>query len=199
MGFIYKGTDTKKVTSYYMTTVGNFVLPTFGSRVWPGKSGPLAYDARGKSIGRFVYAVHTDTPEYTSFGLVKLDKGVKFNPQLCHFGGPTGLDTTVDLAPRMGGYYGNGFPIDQVFPARTAVLGGTNEDNALSQGLFNLVDPGDYGAPFVTDGKAFGYWDGGIGAGTGGIGFVVSRIGPWIGRSQGVLKLNLTLQTAKAL
>lgn len=200
MGFVLKGAGAKAMTGTYVTTVGNFVYPVFGTKTWTPTAGPAAYDAAGKPIGRFVYAYHTDTPEYASFGLVKLDTRVKASPQVCHFGGPTGIFDAIDATPRSVGYYGNGFPLDQVSPARTAVVTGTSgEDNAIAVGLISVADTGDSGAPFVADGKALGYWDGGIGAGSSGAGFVVQRIGPWIEKAQQALKIKLTLLTAKTL
>jgi hypothetical protein len=200
MGFVLKGTGSKAMTGTYVATVGHFVYPVFGTKTWKPTSGPSAYDARGKSIGRFVYAYHADTPAYASFGLVKLAGNVKASPQVCHFGGPTGIFDTIDRTPRTVGYYGNGFPLDEVSPARTAVVTGTSsEDNAIAVGLISPVDTGDSGAPFVTDGKALGYWDGGIGGGGSGAGFVVQRIGPWIEKVQEALKIKLKLLTAKPL
>lgn len=195
MGFLLKGSDKAN----YITTVGNFVLATFGTKTWPS-AGPRAYDANGKVIGRFVYAVHTNTPAYTSFGLVRLDGKVIPSAQVCHFGGPTGMYRGDDVAPITVGYYGNGFPLDAVSPARTATVTGTaNENNAFAQGALSLVDSGDYGAPFVADGKALGYWDGGVGLGGGGAGLIVARLAPWMAKAQKALKLKLALVTARAL
>ena len=200
MGFVLKGTGAKAMTGTYVTTVGHFVYPVFGTKVWTPTSGPVAYDGAGKTIGRFVYAQHADTPAYSSFGLVKLDGKVKVVPQVCHFGGPTGIFDTIDSTPRTVGYYGNGFPVDRVSPARTALVTGTSrEDDAIAVGVMSLGDSGDAGAPFVADGKALGYWDGGIGGGSSGAGFVVQRIGPWMEKVQKALKIKLTLLTAKPL
>lgn len=193
MGFVLKGTGSKAMTGTYVTTVGNFVYPVFGTKVWAPKAGPIAYDARGKPVGKFVYAHHAETPAYASFGLVKLDGKVKVSPQVCHFGGPTGIFDTFDATPRTVGYYGNGFPLDQVSPARTALLtGASSQESARAVGAISPVDSGDSGAPFVADGKALGYWDGGIGVG----GFVVQRLGPWIDKVQTALKVKLQLRTA---
>ncbi len=200
MGFLFKGTDAKQKTANYIATVGNFVLPTFGTKAYPSRSGPQAFDSLGKPIGRFVYATHTDTPEFSTFGLVVLDKQIKPNPQVCHFGGPTGIYTGMDVAPRTVEYYGHGFPIDAVATARTALLSGASgEDTVWAQGLFSPIDTGDAGAPFLTDGQALGYWDGGIGGGTAGAGFAVARLGPRLASAQKALKLKLTLQTARRL
>ncbi|HYZ91618.1 MAG TPA: hypothetical protein VFA34_04390 [Actinomycetota bacterium] len=200
MGFLFRGTDAKKKTANYVATVGNFVLPTFGTKVYPPKSGPQAYDALGKPIGRFVYALHSETPAFQSFGLVQLDKNIKPNAQVCHFGGPTGVYTGMDVVPQTVSYFGNGFPIDALATARTALTtGAADEDTVWAQGLFSPIDTGDTGAPFLVGGEALGYWDGGIGGGTGGAGFAIARLGPRLTQVQKALKLKLVLQTAKTL
>jgi hypothetical protein len=200
MGFLFKGTDAKKKTANYIATVGNFVLPTFGTKMWPAGSGPQAFDALGKPIGRFVYALHMDTPAFQTFGLVRLEKTVKPNAQVCHFGGPTGGYTGTDAVPQTVEYFGNGFPIDAVATARTALTtGAADEDTVWAQGLFSPVDTGDTGAPFLVGGQALGYWDGGIGGGTGGAGFAIARLGPRLTPVQKALKLKLVLQTARRL
>lgn len=201
MGFVFKGTGSKAMTGTYVTTVGNFVYPVFGTKTWTPTSGPLAYDNLGKVFGRFVYANHSDTPAYASFGLVKLDKKAKPSPQVCHFGGPTAIFEATEAMPRTVGYYGNGFPVDQFSPARSGLVTGTsNANNAIALAVVSAgIDSGDLGAPFVADGKALGYWDGGIGAGGSGAGIVVQRLGPWIEKVQKALKIKLMLLTAKPL
>lgn len=200
MGFFFKGTGAKAKTGTYMATVGNFVLPNIGKKTWGPNTGPAAYDALGKVFGRFVFAYHTETPEFSSFGLVQIDKKVKTNPQVCHFGGPTKLYEATEPLPRTVGYYGNGFPVDQVTPARTAVITNTsNQESAIGVGVISVADSGDAGAPFVSNGEAIGFWDGGIGVGGSGAGFIVSRLGPWIEKAEKELGIKLTLLTAKPL
>jgi hypothetical protein len=199
MGFLFKGTDAKKRTAKYVMTVGDFVLPAFRTKVWPGRSGPQAYDARGKAIGRFVYAKHTDTPAFRAFGLVQLDKNIKPNAQVCHFGGPTDIYEAQDLAPSTVEFYGNGAPIDAVIPARTTIAESfVGQDYVYTLSPISIVDTGDKGAPFLVNGKALGFWDGAIGVG-GGAGIAVARIGPLIALAEGALKLRLEIRTARRL
>jgi SAM-dependent MidA family methyltransferase len=42
----------------------------------------------GNRIGEFAYAILQDPKD---FALIRLDPGVAANPQMCHFGGPTGV------------------------------------------------------------------------------------------------------------
>jgi hypothetical protein len=97
-------------------------------------------------------------------------------------------------APTTISYYGNGFPVDAVSPARTALAALENEDFVLAQGVISVLG-GDEGAPFVGAGRAVGYWDGGIGVG----GFVIRRLGPPVASAQRALKLRLSLLTARTL
>lgn len=197
MGFLLKGRDTKGKVANYITTVGNFVFTTFGTKTWKAGTGPDARDGLGKKFGRFVYAAHTNTPAYTSFGLILVDPKVKVTGQVCHFGGPTGLFRGTGVTPVVGEYYGNGTAAQSVSPARSAVVSGAaHPANAVSQGVWA---PGDEGAPVLASGAALGFFDGGVGAGGNGAGFVISRIDQWIARAQKALKIKLTLVTGKRL
>jgi hypothetical protein len=197
MGFVLKGIDAKGKSATYVTTVGGYVYRAYGTKVWSPAAGPRAYNSAGRVIGRFVYAVHIDTPDATSFGLVKLDKGVKANPQVCHFGGPTGVYKETGTAPFTVQYYGQGVPADSVSPARTgSALGSPNAETVFMQGIIGL---GDEGGPALVDGAALGYIDGAVGGGGGGAGFAVSRLGPWLTKAQKALKVRFTLQTARPL
>lgn len=193
MGYLLRGTDAKGKTANYITTVGHFVFTTFGTKTWRAGTGPQARDGLGRKFGSFVYAAHTDTPAYTSFGLVLVDPKVKVSAQTCHFGGPIGLFKGTGVAPVVVEYYGNGTPV----PARTALATGAADTvNAVSQGVWA---PGDDGAPVLAGGAALGYFDGGIGAGGNGAGFVVSRLDQWIARAQKALKTKLQLVTGARL
>jgi hypothetical protein len=199
MGFVLKGIDAKGRSANYVTTVASYVFPTFGTKVWPTGAGPRAYNSAGRPIGSFVYAVHTETPDASSFGLVRLNKTVRANPQVCHFGGPTGINNTKSTTPTTVQYYGQGIPADSVTPARTGVVLNAQENDTLfMQGVIGI---GDEGAPVVAGGGALGYFDGGVGGsvGVGGAGFVVARLGPWLTKAQKALKIRFTLQKARTL
>lgn len=197
MGYLLRGKDAKGKTANYITTVGNFVFTTFGTKTWKAGTGPQARDGLGKKFGSFVYAAHTDTPEYTSFGLILVDPKVKVDGQVCHFGGPTGLFKGSGLGPAVVEYYGNGTAAQTLSPARSAIATGVGDSaNAVSQGLWA---PGDEGAPVLAGGAALGYFDGGIGAGGNGAGFVVSRLDQWIARAQKALNTKLQLVSGARL
>jgi hypothetical protein len=198
MGLLFKGTDAKGKVANYITTVANYVFTTFGTKTWKSGTGPDARDGLGKKFGKFVYASHTDTPAYTSFGLILVDKTVKPNAQVCHFGGPTAVYQGTDVTPFAVQYYGQGTPASEASPARTGLVSGSaSEQGAYLQGVWG---PGDEGGPVLVDGKVLGYLDGGIGGGaTSGAGFVVSRIDQWIAKAEKALKIKLRLATSAQL
>jgi hypothetical protein len=97
LNFMFQGSDGDR----YMGTAGHCVLLDettgpldFGNlpakeEVYPRGAGPEARDAGGARIGEFAYAILADPKD---FALIRLDKGVSANPQMCHFGGPTGIN-----------------------------------------------------------------------------------------------------------
>ena len=199
IGFLYKGVKGKDKANYFVT-VGDLILPAPGTRVWNGSSGPAVRDINGKKIGNFTYAYRVDTPNADTFGLVRIDKNVKFNAQVCHFGGPTGLFTDLPVTPFAVQFYGQGLPFVLTVPARSGMGYGANDPaQAAVVGPAGLFAPlGDAGGPVLVDGKALGIFTGGVGIGTAS-GFIVSRLRPAIARVEQRTKIKLTLQTARAL
>jgi hypothetical protein len=78
----------------------------------------VARDGAGAAIGRFAYAILQDPKD---FALIELDAGVPLNAQMCHFGGPTGLNSDQPADPVVLHHYGNGIALGTVLPARTGV------------------------------------------------------------------------------
>jgi len=198
-GFFYKGAKGRDAATYFVTD-GTLILPVASTRVWSGSSGPAVRDANGKPIGHYVYAFSQDTPSADSFGLVRLDRGVKWSPSVCHFGGPTGAYSGLSQTPVPVQYYGQGFPLDATVPARTGVAPTTTDKSEIfvvgpSEAFAGL---GDEGAPVLANGQAVGIFTGAIGGGGDGAGFAVSRIGPAIARAQKFTGIKLTLLTSRA-
>ena len=98
IGFLFGGVKGKDKATYFATE-GDLIIPTAGTKTWAGTSGPAMRDINGKVIGHWSYAFRQDTPNADTFGLVRIDKKVKFNPSVCHFGGPTGLYTSLSATP----------------------------------------------------------------------------------------------------
>ena len=88
--------------SRYIGTAGHCILGEspiggdVGEESWAPGTGPVARDGDGNRIGEFAYAILQDPKD---FALIRLDPGVAANPQMCHFGGPTGTNTDQP-APR---------------------------------------------------------------------------------------------------
>src|SRR5438445_9447256 len=153
IGFLYKGVKGRDKANYFVTE-GDLVIPSAGTKVWGGSSGPAMRDINGKTIGHFTYAFRVDNPAADNFGLVRIDKNVKFNPGVCHFGGPTGLYATLDATPFAVQFYGQGLPFVDVVPARSGIaVGGDNASELAVIGPAGLFVPlGDGGGPVLTGG-----------------------------------------------
>jgi hypothetical protein len=199
IGFFFKGVKGKDTATYFATE-GDLILSSAGTKTWSGTSGPAMRDINGKVIGHWAYAFRVDTPNADTFGLVRIDKNVKSNPSVCHFGGPTGLYTTLDATPFVANFYGQGLPFVDVVPARSGLaLGGDSPSQITVVGPAGLFAPlGDGGAPVLANGQAIGIFTGGLAVGVPS-GFVVDRLKPAIARAQSKTGMKLTLLTAKAL
>ncbi|HZQ79266.1 MAG TPA: hypothetical protein VFE55_18180 [Acidimicrobiia bacterium] len=170
-----------------------------GEKTWAKGTGPEAKDAAGHRIGEFAYAVLQDPKD---FSLIRIDPGIQASPEMCDFGGPTGINNDISDGPRVLEYWGNGIGIGKALPARSAIaLGFPNADHVYAAGL---ALPGDSGSAVITeDGRAvgvlvtvgihgFGIDQNGIDAGTIGI----TRLAPQLARASQVLGTPLTLVTA---
>ncbi|MGH2736703.1 MAG: hypothetical protein ACRDKZ_14070 [Actinomycetota bacterium] len=206
MNFLFLGSDGRR----YIGTAGHCILgdsPTggdAGEQSWAPGAGPEARDGEGNRIGEFAYAILQDPKD---FALVRLDAGVQADPQMCHFGGPTGInsDTPGLSAPVQLEHFGNGIGTGTLTPGRTALaLGMPDPDHVYAEGA---VAPGDSGSGIISaDGRAVGVivtvgvhaasiGTSGIDAGSVGI----TRIAPQEARAEQVLGLTLTIQTAPKL
>src|SRR5207247_6557518 len=91
LNFLFVGSDGSR----YIGTAGHCILGAspFGGDVgemsWTPGTGPVAQDAGGARIGEFAYAILLDPKD---FSLIRVDPGVAVSPQVCHFGGPTGIN-----------------------------------------------------------------------------------------------------------
>jgi hypothetical protein len=206
LNFLFQGGDGRR----YIGTAGHCILGEspiggdVGEQSWAPGAGPVASDANGNRIGEFAYAVLQDPKD---FALIRIDAGVSSNPQVCHFGGPTGINTdTPGLdAPTVLQIFGNGVGIGTVLPARSMVaLGMPDADHVYAQGL---VLPGDSGSGVTSaDGRAVGVAVT-TGLHTGSIGTAgldagevgITRLAPQVARAQSVLGTSLTLLTAPTL
>lgn len=208
--FVFTGSDRKT----YIGTAGHCILGDSaiggdaGEMAWitdegiPGE-GPEARNAGGTRIGEFVYAILQDPKD---FALILVDRGVPADPQMCHFGGPTGVNSdTTPLGAVFLHHYGNGVVVGSVVPARTGLaLGMPHPDHVFAQAL---AVPGDSGSGIISgDGRAVGVivtvgihsssiGTGGVDAGIVGI----TRLTPQVARAEDVLGVGLMLELAPTL
>lgn len=197
--FVFNGSDGRT----YIGTAGHCINGDGQERSWAPGTGPEARDSTGARIGEFAYAILSDPKD---FALIRVDAGVPVNPQMCHFGGPTGINSDrPGLGLVMLQHYGNGVGIGAVLPARSAIaLGMPDPDHVFAEGL---VVPGDSGSGIETaDGRAVGvivttgihtssFGTSGIDAGTMG----VTRLAPQLARATQVTGVSYSIVTAPTL
>jgi hypothetical protein len=191
----------------YIGTAGHCILAApsvgendVGEKTWAPGAGPVAMDSAGTRIGEFVYAV-LNAPK--DFALIRIDPGVESSPEMCHFGGPTGIFDGSTPDPVVLQYFGNGIGIGNVLPARSALAVGIGDaDHVRAAGI---ALPGDSGSGVISeDGRAvgvlvtvgihgFAYSENGVDAGTIGI----TRLAPQVARAEEALGLDFSLVTAK--
>ena len=200
--FLFQGADGRR----YIGTAGHCILgegsiggADAGEQTWAPGDGPEARDAEGNRIGEFAYAVLEDPKD---FALIRLDDGVAASAQMCHFGGPTGINADLTSSPTLLHHYGNGLLIGNVLPARSALaLGMPDPDHVLVTGA---ALPGDSGSGVISaDGRAVGVLVA-LGVGLGEIGsngvdagpVIVTRIAPQ--EAQAEEKLGTALELVRA-
>jgi hypothetical protein len=202
--FLFAGSDG----ALYMGTAGHCILGEspvggdVGESSWGAGEGPEARDADDVRIGEFVYAILVDPKD---FALIRLDPDVTPSAQMCHFGGPTGVNSETTSGPVVLQHFGNGVAIGSVLPARSGVaLGMPDPDHVFAQAL---ALPGDSGSGIISnDGRAIGVvvtvgvHSGGVGTGGVDAGVVgITRLAPQIVRAEEVLAIALSLELAPLL
>src|SRR6185295_8502592 len=89
--FVFAGGDG----AMYIGTAGHCILGEspiggdVGETSWAAGTGPEARDAAGARIGEFSYAILQDPKD---FAVIRVDPAVGVSAQVCHFGGPTGIN-----------------------------------------------------------------------------------------------------------
>lgn len=195
LNYLFRGADGRS----YIGTAGHCALGlTPGEEVWGPGQGPEAFDAVGRRIGEFAYAVLGGVRD---FALIRLDPGVTADPQVCHFGGPTGINTDRSNTPTVVQHVGQGMLLGQLTPARTGVaLSMADNDQLFFSGVALF---GDSGGPVNSiDGRAVGVLVT-VGlhlAGVPNAGLVgVTRLAPQLAQAERALGMALQLQTAPRL
>jgi hypothetical protein len=202
--FVFAGGDG----ATYIGTAGHCILGEspiggdVGETSWTPGTGPEARDATGARIGEFSYAILQDPKD---FALIKVDPGVSVSAQVCHFGGPTGINADTPSTPVVLHHYGNGVGLGTVLPARTGVaLGMPDPDHVFAEAV---ALPGDSGSGVISDdGRAVGVLvtvgvhSGSVGSGGVDVGIVgITRLAPQLARAASVLGTSFSLVTAAPL
>ena len=139
--FVFSGSDGRT----YIGTAGHCILPSDGEQSWAPGTGPEARDSTGARIGEFAYAVLQDPKD---FSLIRVDAGVPVNPQMCHFGGPTGINSDITSATTTLHHFGQGLGVGLIVPGRSALaLGMPDPDHVYALGA---VVPGDSGSGIIS-------------------------------------------------
>lgn len=211
MNYLFSGTDNE----LYIGTAGHCILSEEGETTWQAGGGPPAQNGAGETIGEFAYAV-LNTEQEADFALIRLNAvgRSQANPQMCQFGGPTGINTSQPglTEPVVLNHFGNGVLIGNLIVVDQETLAGRS---ALAAGMPSpnhvyaegVVAPGDSGSGIQSsDGGAVGVIvTVGVhvgGAGTEGLdaGTVGAiRLGPMLSRATGATGVSYDLQEAPLL
>lgn len=169
MNFLFRGSDGRRYigTAGHCTSVGYFPGE---EKSWTAGDGPPAWDADGREFGEFAYGIMNmyeedpNLPQDADFGLIRIKPGIRTDPQMCHFGGPMGINRALIASPTvvMLHHYGAGIASGRVseadtwlVPARTAVAAGM--PNPRKVFFDGYAMPGDSGSPIISDnGRAVG-------------------------------------------
>lgn len=212
-GFMFSGSDGH----VYASTAGHVALGLeSGERMWEAGTGIVGFDADGRRIGEFSYAINTRTetrpglPPGADLALIRVDDAVEVDPSVCVFGGPHGLDDRIIDPPELvhhrwfgatpvGGRVGYPLPDGPwLVGDRSGVSVGMPSEHVVS--VIGHAAPGDSGAPVLSeDGLAVGLIaapPATIEQASMGGSFIVSRLGPAVSRAEEALGITLSLVTA---
>lgn len=159
LNFLFSSRAEDGTVTRYIGTAGHCPLTAQGVRTWEPGAGPAAYavteaSAR-KPIGHFVYAAWNLRHD---FALIRLADNVEADPQMCHWGGPTGvmsIPTGALTDPASLRHYGHGTAFGATAPARTAVA--TDLTHPETVFMSGVAAWGDSGSPVIlSSGEAVG-------------------------------------------
>jgi len=201
--FVFRGSDRRT----YIGTAGHCPNNAIeGEHQWKDDRGPGATDIKGRSIGHFVYSgFKVGNLEPTlDFALIRLNPGVQWSAQMCHFGGPDGMYTRHEPTPQVLQFFGNSPAYRDALPARSALAPNTMDATAVQ--AIGIAAHGDSGSGVIDQaGEAVGVLSLGIapaelpnGALVGAV-IVFSRLDVGIARAQRVLHLKLSIVSAPVL
>lgn len=164
LNFMFTARTAQGTQRRFMGTAGHCLLAAegqeAGQQVWAPGDGPIVSTGditgvtttTGEAFGRLVYA---RLDGLRDFALIELDAGVVANPQMCYWGGPTGIDHDLRPGPVTVRQFGQGLVYGDTIPARTGVAAEWRDPDFVYYHSVSL--PGDSGSGVITDeGRAVG-------------------------------------------
>ena len=186
--FLFIGTDGRR----YIGTAGHCILEGSATEVWEPGQGPVARDGAGEEVGRFVFA---QLDGLRDFALIEVFDGVEVDPQMCHYGGPTGY-AGLAAGPVWLQQSGQGIVLGSTVPGRTHLARQFNNPDSIR--FDGAVIFGDSGSPINTEDGLAGGVVVSIGLNTNGP-MRATRLLPQVQLAEQALDLELELQTAPQL
>ena len=148
--FVARG-EKGEIIARYMATAGHCIIDE-GLRTWGPGAGPIISDANSRQVGQVAYARVDATHD---FALVSLFSTVLANSQVCVFGGPIGIDSSVRSGTEAVSHYGQGIGISAVMPARSGVSRYLSDYREVR--IDSVTTISDSGSPLVSaNGRALG-------------------------------------------
>ena len=195
LNFLFEGSDGRR----YAATAGHCPLHDGqeGLFTWRSGKAPIANILKGNSprrVGEFVYALVDDVSD---FALIRLDPSVKSKPRMCHFGGPTGLNSDLTSSPTLLHHYGNGIAIGWALPARSALAPQMLDRRSVT--AYGAAYQIDSGSPVISDdGRAVGVLVAlRVNGAVDGQGYLsITRLRPQVSDAEDVLGIDLRLLSA---
>lgn len=158
--FLFASTDDNGAVRRFVGTAGHCALDGRpGARSFDPGQGPEAHvsaaDFSKQLIGHVVYGIVT---EERDFALIEILEHIPADPQVCHWGGPSGIsraDSNETANPVELLHYGQGFLVSQVAPARTSFATDLSDPHVVD--MVGVALFGDSGSPVIHhNGEALG-------------------------------------------
>lgn len=163
-GFLFRGSDGARYAlmghicaqpKAEQSGVGVGAL--FSETVWKPGKGPRIYDSTNRPVGHAVYDIlDLFNGHDLDVALMRLDPRTPYNPRVCMYGGPRGIDSRITTFPETVDVYGQGNPLIVGYEhgEEDTVPYGLNRREAVKR--LGVNEMTNSGAPVVmaTDGHA---------------------------------------------
>jgi hypothetical protein len=188
LAFLFEGDDG---TSYFATAGHCLIDGAEGESSWSSGAGPEVRDLSKNLVGHGRWARLDNNVD---IGLIEVAEGVTASPEVCHFGGPTGMAELSSLdPPRLVHHYGYGRVWRDHLKARTGLV--TDYVPQWYLRMATNVGGGDSGSSVIdANGRAVGIVVRGLATGAGYA--EASRLDVHLPLAEEAVGTTLTLQTA---